>query len=67
MSTLAGEFGEKLALAASNSGLPGAGIAHRSYSASDSCGGIALPRSTQGSHEQACSQRPWDEDDRGTG
>ena len=36
VSTLAGECGLKLAAAASNSGLPGAGIVQRSYSASDS-------------------------------
>ena len=41
--TFAGECGEKLALAASNSGLPGAGIVHFSYSASDSSGETALP------------------------
>ena len=44
MATLAGECGLKLAAAASNNGLPGAGIAHRSKSSSDSSAGIALPK-----------------------
>ena len=44
MLTLAGESGVKFANAASNSGLPGDGIAQRSYSSSDSCSGIALPK-----------------------
>ena len=43
VSTFAGECREKLALAASKSGLPGAGMAHCSYSASDPSGGSALP------------------------
>ena len=47
MSTLAGECGLKFAAAASNSGLPGAGIAHRSKSASDSSAGIALPKANR--------------------
>ena len=43
VSTFAGECGLKFAAAASNSGLPGAGIVQRSYRASDSSSGIALP------------------------
>ena len=43
VSTLAGEWGLKLAAAASNSGLPGAGIVHFSNSESDSSSEIALP------------------------
>ena len=42
-STAAGECGAKLAVAASNSGLPGAGIAHRANSSSDSAWLTALP------------------------
>ena len=44
VSTLAGECGLKLAAAASNSGLPGAGMVQRSNSSSDSSAGIALPK-----------------------
>jgi hypothetical protein len=44
VSTLAGECGLKLAAAASNNGLPGAGIAQRSNSAADSCSEMALPK-----------------------
>ena len=44
VSTLAGECSEKFAAAASNSGLPGAGMAHRSNSASDSSSLTALPK-----------------------
>ena len=43
VSTFVGECREKLALAASKSGLPGAGMAYCLYSASDSSGGSALP------------------------
>jgi hypothetical protein len=43
VSTWAGEWVWKLALAASNSGFPGAGMDHCSYSSSDSSRGIALP------------------------
>src|SRR5215472_2693660 len=42
--TLAGERGTKFAIAASNSGRPGEGMAHRSYSSLDSCPGTALPK-----------------------
>ena len=44
VSTLAGECGLKFAAAASNSGLPGAGIAQRSNRLSDSSSGMALPK-----------------------
>ena len=44
VSTLAGECSEKLAAAASNSGLPGEGTTHRSYSASDSSPGSVFPK-----------------------
>src|SRR3954452_12751547 len=43
VSTVAGECGLKLAAAASHSGLPGDGIAHRSWSSSDSSRDTALP------------------------
>jgi hypothetical protein len=42
--TLSGECGEKFAVAASNSGLPGAGIVQRSKSSLDSSSGRALPK-----------------------
>ena len=44
VSTFAGECSEKFAAAASNSGLPGAGMVQRSYSAADSSSLIAFPK-----------------------
>jgi hypothetical protein len=42
--TLAGECREKVAAAASNSGRPGAGMAHRCYRVSDSSASRVLPK-----------------------
>jgi hypothetical protein len=42
--TASGECSVKFAVAASNSGLAGAGIAHRWYRPLESCSGRALPK-----------------------
>jgi hypothetical protein len=44
VSTAAGEFFEKLALLASNSGFPGPGMVQRSNNSSDSASAMALPK-----------------------